>query len=477
MTRPWTLSISQAHWDQLVSHLFPGDGDEHGAVLSAGLVQTSRGSRLLVRSVTTAADGIDYVAGDHGYRMLTPSFVRDQVLACAESGLTYLAVHNHGGSDLVGFSGDDLASHERGYPALRDILDGGVVGALVFAPNAVAGDLWLPDGHRVALDSMRVIGASARTLRPSPCDAPAGVGETYDRQARLFGDRGQGILREQKVGVIGAGGIGSLVIEYLARLGVGHIVAIDPDRLDVTNLPRVVGSTRWDARWPLIAPGAPGWLQAFGRRLAARKVRIARRIARAANPDIRFDAICGNLVDDEVAKLLIDCDYLFLAADTMQARLIFNALVHQYLIPGVQLGAKVTVDRTSGDVVDVFSVVRPVHPDRGCLWCNGLISAAQLQDEAFTEGQRRRQRYVDDDDIPAPSVITLNAVAASHAVDQYLFHVTGLSEAEDRPYVRYLPRTGEVVVEAPRSDPTCRECGPGPHSRLGRGQQLRLPTH
>lgn len=476
MTGSWTLSISETHWDQLSSHLFPGDGDEHGAVLSAGMVQTSRGSRLLVRSVATANDGTDYVPGEFGYRMLTPSFVRDQVLDCADDGLAYLAVHNHGGRDHVGFSGEDLASHERGYPALRDILDGTVVGALVFAHNAVAGDLWLPGGERVVLDSMRVIGSSSKTLRPSPCATPAGANATYDRQARLFGDRGQRLLSDQKVGVIGAGGIGSLVLEALARLGVGHILAIDPDRLDVTNLPRVVGSTRWDARWALTRPGAPAVLQRIGTRFAAKKVDIARRVARAANPQARFDAVYGSLVDDDVAMRLVDCDYLFLAADTMQARLIFNALVHQYLIPGVQLGAKVTVDKPSGDVMDVFSVVRPVHPDTGCLWCNGLISPTQLQDEAFTEDQRRRQRYVEEDDIPAPSVITLNAVAAAHAVDQYLFHVTGLSDGGERPYVRYLPLTGEVIVEAPRSDPMCRECGSDLRSRLGRGQQRRLPT-
>jgi hypothetical protein len=472
----WTLSISDSHWDELVAHLFPGDGDEHGAVLSAGLVQTERGNRLLVRSVATATDGTDYVPGEHGYRMLTPSFVRDQVLDCADDGLAYLAVHNHGGTDTVGFSSDDLASHERGYPALRDILDGPIVGALVFARNAVAGDLWLPGGRRLPLDSMRIIGSSSTTLRPSPAASPAGVSATYDRQARLFGDRGQRLLSEQKVGVIGAGGIGSLVLEDLARLGVGHILAIDPDRLDVTNLPRVVGSTRWDARWPLTRPDAPAALQRIGRRLAAKKIDVARRVALAANPQVRFDAVYGSVVDDVVATQLIDCDYLFLAADTMQARLIFNALVHQYLIPGVQLGAKVTVDKASGDVLDVFSVVRPVHPDSGCLWCNGLISAAQLQEEAFTEDQRRRQRYVEEDDIPAPSVITLNAVAASHAVDQYLFHVTGLSEVRQRPYVRYIPLSGEVVAEAPRSDLMCRECGSDPRSRLGRGQQRRLPT-
>jgi len=64
---------------------------------------------------------VDYVAGQRGYRMLTAAFVRDQALFCRDEQLAYLAVHNHFGEDHVAFSGDDLRSHERGYPALRDL--------------------------------------------------------------------------------------------------------------------------------------------------------------------------------------------------------------------------------------------------------------------------------------------------------------------------------------------------------------------
>jgi hypothetical protein len=37
------------------------------------------------------------------------------------------------------------------------------------------------------------------------------------------------------------------------------------------------------------------------------------------------------------------------------------------------------------------------------LWCNGLISLAKLQEEATAYEQLKRQRYVDDEDISAPS--------------------------------------------------------------------------
>ena len=198
---------------------------------------------------------------------------------------------------------------------------------------------------------------------------------TYDRQAQLFGDRGQSLLHGAKVGIIGTGGVGALLVLYMARLGVGHLVAVDPDRIDVTNLSRIPGATRFDARTWLTADGRPEWLQEFGRRISARKVDIMRRFARRANRDVRFEAIFGNVVDDAIAMKLRDCDFLFLAADTDQARLVFNALVHQYLIPGVQVGSKVEVDKASGKINDVFSVVRPVVPDSGCLWCAHLINS------------------------------------------------------------------------------------------------------
>jgi molybdopterin/thiamine biosynthesis adenylyltransferase len=94
----------------------------------------------------------------------------------------------------------------------------------------------------------------------------------------VFGDRGQALLAAQKVGVIGAGGAGSLVVEYLARLGVGHLVVVDPERIETTNLPRVVGGRRRDA-WPwLTHPDRPPIMRALGERLSIPKVKIAERV-------------------------------------------------------------------------------------------------------------------------------------------------------------------------------------------------------
>lgn len=467
--KPWRLTLPEELADKLWGHMFPGDDDEHGAVILAGVVSDGEGYRLVGRELICARDGEDYVEGVYGYRRLTPQFVRTGIIRARDRGLAYLAVHCHGGTTSVGFSTDDRDSHVRGYPALLDIARGQPVGALVVARAAIAGSLWLPGGGVAELGETRLIGSRLRRLFAAPASAPSADAAIYDRQTRIFGAEGQARLGTARVAVLGAGGAGMLLVEYLARLGVGELIVVDPDRVDSTNLPRLPGATRRDAFGPL------------GRRLGALlgfrgrpKVDVARRLAREANPAINFVGIREDITEPDVAAKLRCADYLFCAADSMRARLLFNALVHQYGIPGVQVGAKVT--SVDGKLADVRSVVRFVSPGSGCLWCNGLISPKSLAEEALSDEDRAAQRYVDDAAVVAPSVITLNAVAASFAANDFLLRYTGADVAPNTGYLTLDFVRGRFVREAPRRDVDCPECGDGPTSRLGRGDSVALPV-
>ncbi len=177
-----TFRIAEPLFRQLTSHLFPGDGDEHGAVIAAGVERSTRGTRFLARELFLAKDGVDYVPGRTGYRALTADFVARVSDHCSREGLAYFAVHCHGGTDTVSFSPTDLQSHKRGYPALLDITKGGPVGALVFAQNAVAGEVWTP-GAVDELHDLTVVGLNHRRLFPSPRRRWSRVDARYDRQA------------------------------------------------------------------------------------------------------------------------------------------------------------------------------------------------------------------------------------------------------------------------------------------------------
>lgn len=66
--------------------------------------------------------------------------------------------------------------------------------------------------------------------------------ERYSRQMVLpdFGDIGQEKLLASSVLVLGAGGLGSAVLTYLARAGVGTIGIVDHDKVDLSNLHRQI---------------------------------------------------------------------------------------------------------------------------------------------------------------------------------------------------------------------------------------------
>lgn len=468
------LRMPRSMYDELAAHLFPGDGDEHGAVIQAGLLQTRSGPVLTARSLVLAEEGKDWVPGNRGYRMLLAPFIAKQARLCRDEKLVYLAVHNHGGNDSVAFSSVDIKSHERGFPALLDLVEGMPVGSLVFAPNAVAGDIWFSGGERLTLDRLVVVGVKRKILRPRPERMAVGDAGRFDRQVRLFGVEGQAILAGSRVAIIGLGGVGSLLVELLARLGVGHFVLVDPDRVDPTNVPRLVDATSWDAMAWLVDKRRPEWLRKLGRRLATKKVNLSRRVIRRANRKARVERHFSVMEKPEVAEAIKDCDYIFLAADGHRARRLFNALVHQYLIPGVQMGTRIQVDPETGAVIDVHTTTRPVTPAKGCMLCNQAVSQARLRDESISQEIRAGQRYVDEDDSPAPSVITLNALSASQAANDFLFYITGLvnDDAFDGTIQgRPLKRTLRFVD--PRRGKGCPDCGSG--GRLARGDKVRLP--
>jgi adenylyltransferase/sulfurtransferase len=62
--------------------------------------------------------------------------------------------------------------------------------------------------------------------------------EKYSRQILLFGEEGQDKLKNAKVLVAGAGGLGSPISTYLAIAGVGKLILADFDSVDLSNLNR-----------------------------------------------------------------------------------------------------------------------------------------------------------------------------------------------------------------------------------------------
>jgi hypothetical protein len=261
--------------------------------------------------------------------------------------------------------------------------------------------------------------------------------------------------------VFGAGGGGSLLVQGLAHLGVGQIIVIDFDIVSLSNLSRIVGATLADVR-----------------RCRA-KVAVMRRMVADIDPEIDVDAIVGDITYTVDARRAAKADFLFGATDTMMARYALNVISHQYLIPAIQVGAKIVADRQTGDVQLAYAMERPIDFSGGCLECAGAIDPRALHAEQLDEEARAAQRYLDEPEttITDPSVISLNSLASSMALTDFQLSITGLAAAGTRLTHRVHHALERVVRE--REAPVrsgCRWCDrTASTSTFASGDDVPLP--
>jgi molybdopterin/thiamine biosynthesis adenylyltransferase/rhodanese-related sulfurtransferase len=136
--------------------------------------------------------------------------------------------------------------------------------------------------------------------------ADSGASDRYDRHIRLagFGREGQDKVRTASVLVLGAGGLGSPVIQYLSAAGIGTITIIDGDTVDSTNLHRQV----------LFDEASIG----------TRKVDAALASARSLNSNVTIVPIATWLDSANARDLIEGHDLVIDASDNYAARLAVN---------------------------------------------------------------------------------------------------------------------------------------------------------
>lgn len=130
--------------------------------------------------------------------------------------------------------------------------------------------------------------------------------ERYSRQVLLkeIGKAGQEKIRQAKVLVIGAGGLGSPVLLYLAGAGVGTIGIMDDDIISESNLQRQI---LYDSQ----SLGEP-------------KVEIACRKLQALNPECRIVPMQQRLNSENASKIIIEYDIVVDATDNLSSRYVIN---------------------------------------------------------------------------------------------------------------------------------------------------------
>lgn len=162
---------------------------------------------------------------------------------------------------------------------------------------------------------------------------------------------GQEKLLNSRVLIIGMGGLGSPVSLYLAAAGVGHLVIVDFDTVDLSNLQRQIAHGTAD--------------------VGRSKVESAQDSLRALNPLVEVTAIDHALDEDSLLEQVRLADVVVDASDNLTTRLAVNAACVKARRPLVS-GAAI---RLEGQVL----VYHPQHANAPCYRC--LFRSEQELDE------------------------------------------------------------------------------------------------
>lgn len=399
-------------------------------------------TKLLVREVIA----IEPVSASKGHVTWdTASFV--QLLQRAQKdGLVLGIAHSHPqGFDRFSVQDDDNEAELLRTACNRNGKQTKLVSILFTADGMIKARVWQYLKHQTAARAVIVIGDR---FHYHHADAHPGSAAVFARQALAFGPALVGQLKRLRVGVVGAGGTGSATAPLLARSGVGQLVIIDDDIVDVTNLNRLHGATQEDAD-----------------AMRPKSEVVCREIARMAI-GARALPLRGWVNAPSVRDALKACDVIFCCTDDHAGRIFLNRLAYFYLIPIFDMGLAMAVATPPATgMADISARVTSILPPETCLLCRGAVDPEIAREEDLrrqnpTEYERRkREAYVRGAGNPNPAVVTFTTEIACMAVNELLNRMTGFRKKNMGSEIRRRFLFSEDRATSAKSRPNCPVCG------------------
>lgn len=163
----------------------------------------------------------------------------------------------------------------------------------------------------------------------------------FDRLIALIDESNYNKIKQQKILLVGVGGVGSYALETLVRNGFTNITIIDYDKIDITNLNRQLITNNQNIGHSKVIAG------------------ILR--SKSINPDILIDGIENKLTEANIDEILaLNFDYIIDACDDINIKFLLMVKKEQYkyqLISSMGTAKKLdptklkitTLDKTTND--------------------------------------------------------------------------------------------------------------------------------
>lgn len=371
--------------------------DESAVFLLAGVYNNSHGTHLTVQHVLTPTIQ-DYDSRGSYHIQVSPIFFNKAISLAEANKLTIIQCHSHPFSENhLQYSSTDDYGEAASAKTVYQCLNGAPMGSLLFGKNKIIGRLWPFLGKRPRpIEEIRLVDRHFR-IRDIENKHKKRIKvdlALYDRQIRALGIKGQRILSQLKIGIVGLGGTGSSVAEQLAREGVQNFLIIDHDKFEKSNKTRLYGSHASDKN--------------------IYKTKIIKRNILKIQPDAVVEQIRTKIISENDLEPLKDCDLIFSCTDKQIPRSLLNNMSYQYFIPVIDIG--VGLDAEGGKIVGGTVRATLVGPTLPCLYCCGIINPEAILAESLPDDERKsrqRQGYITGLEDDAPAVVNFTTMAAS----------------------------------------------------------------
>lgn len=417
---------------RLAAHLQRADGQEECCFVLWHPATAALRLTTLVVDIVLPGDDERIVHGNVSFT--SEYFLRAGAIA-AERGCGMGLIHSHPlGCGWQSLSRDDYVA-EASFAAQAMALTGRPLLGMTYAgkDGGYSARLWPErtpsECHLVEGESVRVVGDQFTvTFNNRLKPAPAAVA-TQARTVSAWGQGNQDVLARLNVGVIGNGSVGMIVVEALARTGVGKLTLLDVDSVETVNLDRLLHATQADAD---------------ARRA---KVELAEEAARRAATCPRFEVIAKplSIVEPDGYALAADCDILFSCVDRPWPRQAMNMLAYTHLVPVVDGGVR--ADATGGTFHGAEWRGHVAAPGRACLECLGqydptdvaLERSGLLEDADYIAGLPEEHHLRRKE-----NVFIFSTAAASAQLNQFITMITAPSGIADTGAHLFHLATGTV---------------------------------
>lgn len=351
-------------------HLLRYDGQED---LCFALWHPSRGRQrhsALIHKLLIPGPGDRTV---HGNVSFNPQYFERALTQAAAEGAGLALLHSHPmGRGWQGMSPDDVTAEQGNAGAVFGATERPFVGLTLASDGAWSARFWertAPRRYgRTYCATVRIIGERMKVHYFDRLAPPPRATRAQLRTISSWGEECQADLARLRVGLIGAGTVGGIIGEALARTGFEDVLTLDFDRIEEHNLDRLNFATRAD--------------------VGKFKVDVlAAHLKQRATAD-RFDVdlLKAAVYEDHAFRAALDCDVLLSCVDRPWGRYVLNLIAYAHLIPVFDGGIAVRTNRL-GKLAAADWRAHTATPTRPCLQCLGQYDPGlvQLEREGFLD--------------------------------------------------------------------------------------------